>query len=134
MSVEIGPDGAVYFGDDADFSRLRRVAPDGTVTTVASGQPFDQNDNDDGGPATNANIDNPQRLTFGSDGSLYLTGTDRVRRVGLDGRITTVAGGGGASAKNANRVPADSVRFSAAMGVDMAVDGTMYVASLNDVS
>ena len=135
MSVEVGPEGDVYFGDDARFARVRRVAPDGTVTTVAGGQPFDATDNGDGGPATEANLDNPQGARrWAPDGSLYLTGHFSLRRVGVDGRIITVAGGGGFSAKNADKVPAGSVRFDAAMGVDMAPDGTLYVASGSGIS
>ena len=134
MSVEVGPEGEVYFGDDARFARVRRVAPDGTVTTVAGGRPFDATDNGDGGAATEANLANPQGLALGPDGSLYLTGHYSLRRVGVDGRIITVAGAGGFSAKNADKVPAGSVRFDAAMGVDMAPDGTLYVASGSGVS
>jgi serine/threonine-protein kinase len=98
MGLEVGADGSVYFGDDARFGRVRRLAPDGSVTTVAGGQPFNAADNGDGGLATAANLGNPQGLSLGADGSLYLSDTDRVRRVGPDGRITTVAGGGGFTA------------------------------------
>ena len=37
QAVETGPDGEVYFGDDGEFQRVRRLDPDGTVTTVAGG-------------------------------------------------------------------------------------------------
>ena len=59
MAVEAGPEGEVYFGDDGRNPRVRRLDPDGTVTTVAGGKPFDADDNGDGGPATAANFNNP---------------------------------------------------------------------------
>ena len=129
-SVETGPDGEVYFADDGKFSRVRRLDPDGTVTTVAGGRPLNADDNGDGGPATAANLHtNPQGLALGADGSLYLADFARIRRVATDGTITTVAGGGGDSAKNADRVPVGSVRFDGAMGVDVAPDGSLYIVS-----
>ncbi|HET6549463.1 MAG TPA: RHS repeat-associated core domain-containing protein [Solirubrobacter sp.] len=134
MGLEVGADGSVYFADDARFARVRRLAPDGSVTTVAGGHPFDASDNGDGGLATAANLNNPQGLSLGADGSLYLTDFDRIRRVGVDGRITTVAGGGGFSAKDADKVPPGSVRFEGAMGVDAAPDGSLYIASRNGLS
>ncbi len=130
-SVETGPDGEVYFADDGKFSRVRRLDPDGTVTTVAGGRPLNADDNGDGGPATAANLHtNPQGLALGGDGSLYIADFAQIRRVATDGTITTVAGGGGDSAKNADRVPVGSVRFDGAMGVDVAPDGSLYIVVL----
>ena len=134
-SVETGPDGEVYFADDGKFSRVRRLDPDGTVTTVAGGRPLNADDNGDGGPATAANLHtNPQGLALGADGSLYLADFAQIRRVATDGTITTVAGGGGDSAKNADRVPVGSVRFDGAMGVDVAPDGSLYIVSSSGLS
>ena len=132
-AVETGPEGEVYFGDDGRNPRVRRLDPDGTVTTVAGGKPYDA-DNGDGGPATAANHNNLQSLSLAADGSLYLGDFDRVRRVSIDGVITTVAGGGPDTATGANRVPAGSVAFPGAMGVDVAPDGAMFVASQSGLS
>ena len=133
-AVETGPDGEVYFGDDGEFGRVRRLAADGTVTTVAGGNTYGTDDNGDGGPATEANMNNPQGIALGADGSLYVADFDRIRRVSGDGTITTVAGGGGDPAAGADRVAAGSVRFNGAMGVDVAPDGAMYVASQSGLS
>jgi RHS repeat-associated protein len=134
MAVATGPDGEVYFGDDGQAGRVRRLDADGTVTTVAGGHWFDPDDNGDGGPAIDANLGNPQGLALGGDGALYLTDVDRVRRVAIDGTIATIAGGGPNQARNADRVPAGSVRFNGAMGVGTAPDGSMFVASQSGLS
>jgi sugar lactone lactonase YvrE len=50
----------------------------------------------DGGPAATARLNNPFGVVRGPDGAVYICDTDnhRVRRVGNDGIISTVAGNG----------------------------------------
>lgn len=85
--------GAIYVPDFGNH-RVRRIGPDGMITTVAgTGQ---AGFSGDGGPATAAMLNSPVAVTVGSDGSLYIVDTFnvRVRRVGPDGIITTIAGSG----------------------------------------
>ena len=64
------------------------------ITTVAGTD--SQGFSGDGGPATKAQLSGPANISFDSDGNLYLAdkGNERVRKVDLNGIITTVAGGG----------------------------------------
>ena len=50
----------------------------------------------DGGPANEAQLNDPTGLTMAKDRSIYIcdTGNHRVRRVAPDGKISTVAGTG----------------------------------------
>ena len=50
----------------------------------------------DGGPARLAQLDAPESLAWGPDGSLYVVdrGSHKVRRVAPDGTISTFAGNG----------------------------------------
>jgi hypothetical protein len=50
----------------------------------------------DGGPATQATFDNPSDVAQGPAGVIHVAdnGNDRIRRIGPDGIIRTVAGGG----------------------------------------
>ena len=87
-------DGSLYVSDSRN-DRVRRVDPDGTITTVAgTGKP---GFGGDGGPATEAMLDFPEDLTIGVDGSLYIADclNHRVRRVDPHGKIMTVATIGG---------------------------------------
>ena len=79
---------------DSDNSRIRRVGPDGIITTVAG--KASAGFSGDGGPATQASLYRPYGIAVGADGSLYISDTSntRIRRVGPDGIITTVAGNG----------------------------------------
>lgn len=91
LGVDVTDDGTVYIADTFNH-RVRRVATDGTVTTVVG--TGDQGRRGDGGPATNARLNFPSDLAVAPDDTLYIadTGSNRVRRVTPDGRIDTVAG------------------------------------------
>lgn len=73
---------------------LPLAAADWTIETIAG--TGEQGFSGDGGPATAAEIDNPFGVVRGPDGALYYceyTG-QRIRRIGKDGIITTIAGTG----------------------------------------
>jgi RHS repeat-associated protein len=97
-SVALGPDGSLYIADPG-ANRVRKVSPNGIISTVAgTGQPCAPSTAacGDGGPATQAQLNQNQHLAVAPDGTLYVTdgGSHRVRRVGTDGIISTVAGSG----------------------------------------
>lgn len=90
--------GNLFIADASDH-RVRKVAPDGTITTVAgTGAAGFSGDE---GPATAAQINHPLGLAVDSAGNLFIVDSRnyRVRRVAADGTITTVFGGseGGAT-------------------------------------
>lgn len=88
------PDGSLLIAD-ARNHRIRRVDTAGQITTVAgTGAPGNDGD---GGPAIRARMTNPIALSAYPDGAYLIahgTRQIRVRRVGVDGTISTVAGGG----------------------------------------
>ena len=85
--------GNLYVSDDEN-DRVRKVTPSGVITTVA-GNPSLLGLGD-GGPATSANLLWPNGLAVDRTGNLYLSdsGHNRVRKVSLDGSISTFAGTG----------------------------------------
>jgi hypothetical protein len=98
-----GPRGLARFADgstlvaDSAGNRIRRIASDGTITTVAgSGTAGSVGD---GGPAVLAQVNGPRDVAVAPDGVTYFiadTGGNRIRRVDAGGTITTVAGSGAA--------------------------------------
>src|SRR5207249_2214364 len=85
--------GRLYIGDTLN-ERIRRIALDGTIATVAGTGTLGFGG--DGGAATSADLANPFGLAVDSSGRIYIADTfhQRIRRVELDGTITTVAGTG----------------------------------------
>ena len=81
-------DGSILVSDFENH-RIRRIAPDGTISTVAG--TGDTVYNGDGIPATAAAID-PRKISATTDGGFLLTDGGRVREVSADGTISTLAG------------------------------------------
>ena len=105
-AVAIASDGTVYIADSGN-NRVRKVALDGTISTIAGtgsslGNIFFPPTfrtcafSGDGGLATNANLCDPAQLAFDQAGGLYVAdfGNGRVRRISPAGIIATVAGSG----------------------------------------
>ena len=83
--------GRVFIADK-DAHAIRRVDPDGTVHTVA-GSGVAGDDGDAAGPAVARRLSSPNGLWVREDGVFYPLdlGNDKIRRVGVDGVMTTLA-------------------------------------------
>ena len=89
-----GPDGALYFCD-VDNQRVRKISPDGTISTVAG--TGEKGYSGDGGPAVRAKLSEPYEVRFDAAGNLFFVERLNavVRKVDLkSGVISTVAGTG----------------------------------------
>src|SRR5215218_3731188 len=92
MGVAVDAAGDVLVADLSN--RIRKITPDGLVTTVAgSGIAGFAGD---GGPATNAQLNHPTGVAVDAAGGILIADQRnyRVRRVDTNGTITTVAGTG----------------------------------------
>ncbi|MFL6139472.1 MAG: RHS repeat-associated core domain-containing protein [Frankiaceae bacterium] len=126
--VAAGSDGSIYLVD-SEFAVVRRVDPDGAIETVAGGgTPVDGVG--DGGPATDAALDEPVSVAVTRDGSLLIAdvGSDTVREVALDGTISTVAGGGAPDDGLGDDGPATDAALADPHGVAVDAAGEIYVA------
>lgn len=147
--VAVGPDGTIYVAD-AGNNTIRRVTPDGVVTTLAGTPPAPGTATT--GPAPGGLVDgkgptaqfnDPQALALEPDGHLVVadTANNRIRDVAPDGTVSTVAGSGRTgdalnlgSQGGYQDGPANQAQFNAPAGVAVAADGSIYVAdSGNDL-
>jgi sugar lactone lactonase YvrE len=108
---------------DSGNDLIRKVTPDGAVTTYAGAAERGYADGD----LHTAKFNAPAALAFDARGNLYVadTGNDAIRRIAPDGAVTTYAGAGergyaGGSASDA--------RFNAPSGLVFDQDGALYVA------
>jgi YD repeat-containing protein len=127
--VAAASDGSVYIQDSADNARVRRVGPDGIITTVAGNGVHGYSG--DGGPAIAASLGSMNGIALGPDGSLYIAEEFRVRRVGPDGIITTVAGNGtrGTSGDGGPATSASiQIGWGGARAFSVGADGSIYFA------
>jgi hypothetical protein len=85
------PDGSIAFGER---HRVRRVAPDGTLSTIAGSGEYGFSG--DGGPATGAALRFPSDVLPTKGGGFLIADTfnGRVRQVSPGGVISTIAGSG----------------------------------------
>lgn len=79
------------FMADYDSRVVRKIAPDGTVSTFA-GSVYGYAD----GPAANARFMEPTSLSLDQAGNLYLTDdlSNYIRKIAADGTVSTLAGNG----------------------------------------
>jgi RHS repeat-associated protein len=124
-----------FYDPDTGDSCIFRVDPSGNSTRVAGiCDPNLQGFSGDGGPATSARLYFPEGLELDTDGNLYIADTrnHRIRKVDINGIITTVAGsgpsgssGGGFSGDGGLAIDA-TLWYPKAVAVDSA--GNLYIA------
>ncbi len=122
FGVAAAADGSVYVADAGDAQRIRRVAPDGSVSSVTGGSAGYAD-----GPGPSARFDTPSGIALAPDGSLYVadTGNNMIRRIAADGVVSTVAG---ALAAGFADGPGRDARFNGPIGIAIDRSGRVFVA------
>ena len=114
FTIAIAPDGTLYVADAGDTNRIRKIDPEGNVTTL---------------PAT---FDTPSGIALDKAGNLFVadTGANTIRKISSTGTVTTLAGDGTPAFRDG---PAAQARFNGPIGMAADDRGNVYVAdSYND--
>ncbi|MCB5908288.1 NHL domain-containing protein [Streptomyces pinistramenti] len=124
--VAVGRAGDLYIAD-AGNHRVRRIAADGKICTVAG--TGTKGFSGDDGPATAAQLDSPLGVAVDSIGTLYIAdfNNHRVRKIAADGKISTIVGTGTAGF-DGDDGPAASARLNKPIGLAVDRVDTLYIA------
>lgn len=122
VGVAVGKDGSIFVADTYN-DRIRVIAPDGQVHTLAGGSEPGFAD----GTGLEARFDTPCGIAVAKDGSLLVadTGNHRIRRVAMDGRVATVAGSGEADERDSSPLQA---AFNEPTAIAIRDNDSFYVA------
>ncbi|MFE5244143.1 MULTISPECIES: NHL domain-containing protein [unclassified Streptomyces] len=120
-------DADILYITDGNNHRVRKVAADGTISTVAG--KGTAGFSGDGGPATSAQLNLPLGVVVDSTGTLYISdyNNHRVRKVGPDGKISTLAGKGTAGI-GGDGGPAAAAQLNYPFGLAVDCVDTLYIA------
>jgi sugar lactone lactonase YvrE len=122
FGVAVARDGGIFVADAGASQRIRRIAPDGSVWTIAGGPPGFQD-----GAAADAQFNGPSGLAIAIDGTIYVadTGNHAIRRISPEGRVSTIAGGRAFGYRDAAGADA---QFNGPIGVAIDPAGRVIVA------
>ena len=122
------PDGSILVADSGNHV-IRRIAGDGTVTTIA-GEPGVAGSND--GPARQAHLNQPSGIDANERGEIFIsdTGNHTIRMLTTDGMLITIAGKPGI-AGYADGI-GDASRLSGPVGIHASPDGSIIVADTSN--
>src|SRR6266404_1792446 len=112
FGIAIGHDGAIYIADAGENNAIRKLTPQGILTTFAGG--------DD-------SFNTPSGIAIDNGGNIYVadTSNNRIRKITAEGVVSTVAGTGTAGYLDG---PANAAKFDGPIGVAVDASDNIYVA------
>ncbi|KAG2379415.1 hypothetical protein C9374_007554 [Naegleria lovaniensis] len=125
VSLFVTSNGEVYFPDG---NRIRKISSSGIISTLAGQE--DAGFSGDNGLATAAYLNNPQSVVVTGQG-IFIADTEnnRIRKIGLDGIIRSVAGTGTRDNNKADNILATSTPVSP-RSLALTSSGSILVADI----
>ena len=124
--LAIDGQGVIYVSD-GDNNRIRKVMPNGTVSTLAGTGQAGFTD----GPGSSAQLSSPQGLAIDAQGTLYITesGGYRIRKIAPNGMVSTLAGTGVRGYADGG---ANTAQFREVTGVALDAHGDLLVTDADN--
>lgn len=116
--------GNLYVTDYGN-NRIRKITPDGTVSTFA-GSGLNQSAN---GAGLSASFNGPTSISIDSAQNLYVTEKEKVRKISPGGVVTTIAGSGKVGATDDQGLAAS---FNTLTGIAVDHSGIVFLADFNN--
>jgi RHS repeat-associated protein len=134
--VAVGPDDSIFVAD-AGNNRIRVVRREldqsGVLQWVVSTVAGNGTSGFADGPANAAQFKSPQGIAVDSGGVVFVadSSNNRIRRIAVDGTVTTIAGDGLAGLQDG---PGSQARFNAPRGLAIDYLGNIYVADTGNAA
>lgn len=124
LGVAVDPDGVAFVSDVID-NRIRRIAPNGVITTFAGNGLLGQTD----GNGRSAELGRPRGLAIDRNRNLYVVATwgGYIRRITATGIVSSFAGSATPGFAG-DGGPASAARLNVPQGVALDADGNVYIA------
>ncbi len=126
--VAVDSTGNIYIAE-LQNNRIRKISGGVISTVVGTGV---AGNTGDGGPATSADIDNPQAVAVDVTGNIYVASPARhnIRKVNTSGTISLFAGTGTAGSIG-DGGQAALAQIDGPVSMSIASDGTLFIADTN---
>jgi RHS repeat-associated protein len=123
--------GNIYIADIVN-NCVRKVTAAGVITTIAGGPAGGYGG--DGGPASLAQLEQPQGVALDGSGNLYIAdwGNNRVREIIAKTSVIITVAGNGTAGYTGDGGPGASAELNAPAGVAVDVSGNVYIADSNN--
>ncbi len=132
FGVEIGPDGALYVTEVGNHRVFRMDLKSGKLTTVSGcGR---QGYSGDGGPATEAELNEPYEVRFDKDGNMYFVEMRNhiIRKVDAKTQIISTVAGTGTAGYGGDGGSATKAQFKNPHSIALDDRGGLYVADISN--
>jgi sugar lactone lactonase YvrE len=118
--------GNVYISDGNNY-RVRKINPLGIITTIAGTGGYGSTG--DGGPATNAEFNQPAGIVMDASGNLLVTDpvSNNIRKINPSGIISTIAGNGVAG-YTGDGGPASACEFRNVVNISNGYAGNLLIS------
>ncbi len=121
--IAIDKQGNLFVSDASNY-RIRKITPDGQVSTLAGSSAFGFTDGDN----HTAQFQFPTDMVIDKDGNLFVIDINRVRKISPQGNVVTIAGGADGFADGEGA----AAKFNTPDGLGIDADGNVYVADTDN--
>lgn len=131
FGVVRGPDGALWFCE-YDGQRIRRIARDGTISTVAGSGA--RGYAGDGGPALAAAFNRPHEIRFDAAGHCFVAdmANHAIRRIDARTGVVTTIAGTGSRGYSGDGGPAREAMLASPHSLQFGPDGDLYICDIGN--
>jgi len=131
FGITRGPDGLLYFCE-FEGNVIRRIDDHGIIATVAG--TGTAGFAGDGGPALQAQFNQPHEIQFGPDGRLYIADMSNhaIRALDLKSGLLTTPIGTGTPGFSGDGGPGDKAQFHDPISLRFSPDGLLYICDLGN--